>query len=170
MIHAGHLPPRRPSPSRSRSTAGVLRTHPSPHTGQHPTAGPSRSHPQRMNNSLRARTEQYSTTVPLLLSDAEGFGPTRLFMQKKQAPRTTAAPAKPNLPHKEHRQSPQLTSPGYEPASANSACQKPSNGSTGPHRNCAPLRVWATVPTRRRSSRSPQRSPDSSHRRSRGAW
>jgi transposase len=24
MIHAGHLPPRRPSPSRSRSTAGVL--------------------------------------------------------------------------------------------------------------------------------------------------
>lgn len=36
-----------------------------------------------MSNSLRARIEQYYTTVPLLFADAEEFGSLRLFVRKK---------------------------------------------------------------------------------------
>ena len=36
-----------------------------------------------MSDSLRARIEQYYATVPLLFSDAEEFGPLRLFVRRK---------------------------------------------------------------------------------------
>ncbi|MER5832918.1 GNAT family N-acetyltransferase [Streptomyces sp. NPDC002130] len=36
-----------------------------------------------MSDSLRARIEQYYATVPFLFSDAEGFGPLRLFVRRK---------------------------------------------------------------------------------------
>ncbi|PAZ15243.1 GNAT family N-acetyltransferase [Streptomyces sp. SA15] len=36
-----------------------------------------------MNDSLRARIERYYATVPLLFSDAEEFGPLRLFVRRK---------------------------------------------------------------------------------------